>query len=455
MKSSEKIALISDIHGNLPALEAVFKDLETQSISRVLCSGDILGISPFTNEVIEALQKVNAECILGNYDIHFLEYIDGKSFSAKKYKKEEIFAYKYNNVNISLNNLIWLKTLAETLKIKDYKYTIRMFHSFGGKKIEENENSDILKCVAKDIKEDIVIFGHTHKTFLKYIAGKMFINPGSVGKFSKDQTAASYAILELNGDKIKVSFEKANFNIDRCIEKLKQVEMPEKLIEKFIKSFNISLQNKDKIKSESKSSKDYFQKVLMGAQRYAEKFDDDPKHFFQVTKLSSILFHQLVDLHKLDQKALLILQSAALLHDVGWINGQVGHHKKAMQMILEDSTIPFQKLDRKLTALTARYHRKSIPSLTHKLYRELWQDQKNIVLRASAILRIADGLDNTHLSVVKDLNCLIKDDKIAINIISDVDIVSEIKAAEKKSNLMAIAFNKQIVFNRANKINGN
>lgn len=63
-----RIACFSDVHSNLPALEAVLQDIKSQSVTQVYCLGDVVGYAPFPNELIELLRKENIRTVMGNYD---------------------------------------------------------------------------------------------------------------------------------------------------------------------------------------------------------------------------------------------------------------------------------------------------------------------------------------------------------------------------------------------------
>lgn len=145
-----------------------------------------------------------------------------------------------------------------------------------------------------------------------------------------------------------------------------------------------------------------------------KKNDPDPHHAIQVCRLSLSLFDCLKMLHELDKKARDMLRAGALLHDIGWSVPGKPHHKASRDKILSDQSIPFKQEERKIVALIARYHRKSLPHPDHAYYRTLDPGEQRIVQYCAGILRVADMLDRSHQAVVRTVHCDITQDSILI-----------------------------------------
>ncbi len=170
----------------------------------------------------------------------------------------------------------------------------------------------------------------------------------------------------------------------------------------------------------------------------------EAKHCFQVERLALALFDQLASIPCLDPRARDLLRAAAILHDIGWIHGQVRHHKTARDMIIVDKTLSLSAKERRIVALVVRYHRKSLPQAQHKYFSQLDAAARKIVINLGAFLRLADGLDRSHTASVESVVCFTYLRCIAVRIqgarCSPVDIAT----ARKKSDLMARAFGKKI-----------
>jgi exopolyphosphatase/pppGpp-phosphohydrolase len=149
--------------------------------------------------------------------------------------------------------------------------------------------------------------------------------------------------------------------------------------------------------------------------------------------------------HGLGERELMLLELGVILHDIGWSEGQKGHHKTAMRLILE-SPLPLDMASRRMVACIARYHRKRLPAGDDLEYRELEQPQRRKVDMLAGILRVADGLDNRHLANVSDVACRVSKERVVIacrwNELGPGP--DEIAAATKKGDLLELAIGRKL-----------
>jgi len=178
---------------------------------------------------------------------------------------------------------------------------------------------------------------------------------------------------------------------------------------------------------------------------FAAARDPDPPHARQVEALALALFDALAPLHRMGGAERDVLSSAALLHDIGWTGGGKGHHKRSCHMILEDRTLPFEPDERQLVALVARFHRRALPDPDHVLYAGLSPENQAKVRALAALLRIADGLDNSHTGAVAALSCAVGDEEVTVDLTARSPVVAEIRAAEKKGDLFRQAYGRALV----------
>jgi exopolyphosphatase/pppGpp-phosphohydrolase len=168
------------------------------------------------------------------------------------------------------------------------------------------------------------------------------------------------------------------------------------------------------------------------------------EHAHHVTRLALRLFDTLQPLHGLGAQERLWLEWGALLHDIGWIEGQPRHHKTSLRLILESASLPCSPRERLLVASVARYHRRALPSNKHKHFAVLDAADKQHVRVLAGILRVADGLDRTHRSVVEDLACDVVSEQIVIHCTTNGDTAEEYRAARDKGRLFAAVFQCQL-----------
>jgi len=176
-----------------------------------------------------------------------------------------------------------------------------------------------------------------------------------------------------------------------------------------------------------------------------ESTSADVDHACQVAKLSNALFSELSGLHRLGEDELRLLYYGAMLHDIGISVSEKGHHKNSYDLIISDQTLSLTDSERAIIANTARYHRKSVPKDSHNEFMELCSDDRNIVNILSSILRIADGLDRTHMSLIYRLTCRISDKYVWIKCYSDYHSRFDEEAALKKSDLFENIFDHKVI----------
>ena len=180
----------------------------------------------------------------------------------------------------------------------------------------------------------------------------------------------------------------------------------------------------------------------------AKKCNYEREHTHQVEKLALQLFDQLVELHHLGGQERFMLRCGALLHDIGWIQGQKGHHKTALRIIMGNAALPFDFRDKSIIALLARYHRKALPKEQHTYFRDLNTKDRDIVRKLAGILRVADSLDRTHQSKVEDISCRAGRKQIWLTCRSVKSLESEFAAARDKAELFEQVFGRKLVLKR-------
>ncbi len=180
---------------------------------------------------------------------------------------------------------------------------------------------------------------------------------------------------------------------------VKQVRISEKAIREGV-IYDFIQQHQDGLRAEQEIPHIRRRQVLLLARRYQY-----PKvHAHHVAKLALSLFDQTVSLHKLGDKEREWLEYAAFLHDIGHHIRENKHHKHTYYLITHADLPGFSSEEVGIIANVARYHRRGQPNPKHTGYRLLDPDQRRVVSSLSAILRIADGLDRSHFSVVKKIH---------------------------------------------------
>jgi CHAD domain-containing protein len=176
----------------------------------------------------------------------------------------------------------------------------------------------------------------------------------------------------------------------------------------------------------------------------AQQCQYEVEHAQHVTRLALRLFDGLQPQHGLGVPERLWLEWGALLHDIGWIEGQQRHHKTSLRLILESALLALSPRERLLVAAVARYHRRALPNNKHKHFAALDAADKQRVRVLAGILRVADGLDRTHRSLVEDLSCDVAPEQIVVQCVTNGDTAEEYRAARDKGRLFEAVFQCQL-----------
>lgn len=218
-----KIAIISDIHSNLEALEAVLNDISKKDVNETICLGDLVGYGANPNEVIDLIKKKNIKCIKGDHDLNSVTLEKLENFN-----EQEQESLKFTNKLLTEENKTFLKELPEILEINNKNKLLAVHASPDEhfyKHISPNSDEDLIKDMLEDQKVNAIVCGHTHLPDLKKFELKIFMNPGSVGQPRNNNSKAQYAIVDLDNLNI-VTLETVEYDIDTAAKKILQAGLP-------------------------------------------------------------------------------------------------------------------------------------------------------------------------------------------------------------------------------------
>ncbi|MFD1165951.1 metallophosphoesterase family protein [Sphingobacterium daejeonense] len=231
-----KIAVISDIHGNLPALDSVLNDISTRNIDQIYCLGDLIDFAPWTNEIIDLFRSSRIPTLLGNHDerVAFDQPINRK----KKHSPEETvareIAINHSKKHITFINRSYLKDLPFSLKL-NYKigqkhWNILLVHAHpdsNDQYIFEDVEESVVEGLINREQVDCLIMGHIHYSYIRKINNKWAINPGAVGRSKERNRLASYLILEINETGFKPEIIQIPFDKQKVIEAIVNSGIPD------------------------------------------------------------------------------------------------------------------------------------------------------------------------------------------------------------------------------------
>jgi CHAD domain-containing protein len=179
---------------------------------------------------------------------------------------------------------------------------------------------------------------------------------------------------------------------------------------------------------------------------YAQIYPEGTGHSLQVVSLSLQLFDQLQPVYQLGHRERCLLEYGALLHDIGWKWGKVGHAKRSAHLIHSDEHLPLTVEERGAIGLLAVSHRGKSRFDRSGYFGLLSRDQQEVIYLLAGVLRVADGLDGLHRSRVRSLRCEVADDKVICRVLASSDCSDEVSMAKEKAEVLEQALGRPMQF---------
>ena len=227
-----RIAIISDIHSNIQALEAVFEDIDARGIDRIICAGDLVGYAPFPNEVIEQIKSRNIPTVMGNYDdgVGFLRFICGCDYKDENAQALGEASILWTKQNTLPENLEFLRSLPHQLVIEAGRHKVMVVHG-SPRRLNEYLHQDVEESFLEEIFAEtnvtILVCGHTHIPEHRTVSGRHLINGGSVGKPKDGDPRACYVILEFTQE-VEVEFVRVAYDVEATALAIEKSGLPNK-----------------------------------------------------------------------------------------------------------------------------------------------------------------------------------------------------------------------------------
>ena len=224
-----RMAIFSDVHGNLPALEAVLADIQAQQFDATYCLGDLVGYGPFPNEVIERICRDQIPTIMGNYDdgVGFERDDCGCAYREADEKRRGDQSLAWTKAHVTAENKAFLRTLAHDVRFEADGRRVLLVHGSPRKINEylfEDRPLSSFQRLAASSHADIIVYGHTHKPYTKFVDDVLFVNVGSVGKPKDGDWRACYAVLDTRSP--AAEFVRAQYDLARVTSAIRASKLP-------------------------------------------------------------------------------------------------------------------------------------------------------------------------------------------------------------------------------------
>ncbi len=207
-----RLAMFSDVHSNLPALQAVLDDIKAQKVDQVYCLGDVVGYAPFANEVIDLLRREAILTVKGNYDdgTGFDRDDRGCAYTKPDDKVRGDLSCAWTKAHTGAENKAWLRTLQPQIRFEADGTRFLLVHG-SPRRVNEYiyEDRPHLENIARGADADVLVMGHTHLPYVKQVGEVLFVNGGSAGKPKDGDPRACLALID-TADPAAVQFRRAS-----------------------------------------------------------------------------------------------------------------------------------------------------------------------------------------------------------------------------------------------------
>jgi len=224
-----KIALISDVHSNIIALDAVLADVDSIGVGLILNAGDIVGYNPYPNETIERFKSRNIQSILGNHDKAVIR------FNPVGMNKMAAEAVLWTSKNIAAEGVDYLKDLKSRLFMRIGTHLCGIYHGSPRDDDEYLYEVDAGRELLEMCECSILIVGHTHMPFIKRFDNGMIVNSGSVGQPRDGDPRANYVLFDSDTGDFQI--RRVSYDVEIVEKKVQSVGLPSFLGERLRQGF--------------------------------------------------------------------------------------------------------------------------------------------------------------------------------------------------------------------------
>ncbi|CAN5807396.1 metallophosphoesterase family protein [soil metagenome] len=236
---SERVAVLTDIHGNLSALEAALGRVVELAPDRILCGGDLVGYGPRPNEVCALVEERAILTIYGNYDYAIARELDdcGCAYVTAHDRRIGQLSVEWTLAHTGEPAKRFMADLPFDLRFELGAKRIRLVHGSSRKVNEylfEDKPARTFERIAALADCDVLVFGHTHKPWVKEYGGVLFVNCGSVGKPKDGDPRGSLALLEAVDGNVRVSIERVGFDAVAVSREMRELGLPDELADKLV-----------------------------------------------------------------------------------------------------------------------------------------------------------------------------------------------------------------------------
>jgi putative phosphoesterase len=231
--------VITDIHGNLAALEATLEWIDGEGIERIYCGGDLVGYGAYPNEVCSLIEHRGIPTIYGNYDYAIARDMDdcGCAYVTEHDRElgQQSVAWTLEHTDQPAKD--FMRELPFDLRFQVGSIDVHLVHGSPRKVNEylfEDKPASLYVRLAAAEPAQALVFGHTHKPWVHEFGGVLFVNCGSVGKPKDGDARAGFAILEDVGGRLDVTIQRVEYDAETAARDVAAAGLPSEYADKLL-----------------------------------------------------------------------------------------------------------------------------------------------------------------------------------------------------------------------------
>jgi len=236
---TDAAAVITDVHANLPALQAALRRIDDLGIDHVYCGGDLVGYGPHPNEVCTLIAERQIPTIYGNYDYAIArdEHDCGCAYVTPHERELGQLSVEWTLTHTEQAAKDFMRGLSFDLRFPVGAVNVHLVHG-SPRKVNEylfvDKPASLYERLAAAESDPVLAFGHTHKPWAREFGGVLFINCGSVGKPKDGDPRAAFAILHPAREKVQVTIDRADYDAGAVAAQVRSAGLPGEYAEKLL-----------------------------------------------------------------------------------------------------------------------------------------------------------------------------------------------------------------------------
>jgi putative phosphoesterase len=237
---ADRVAVITDVHANLPALQAALARIDELGIERIYCGGDLVGYGPHPNEVCALIAERAIPTIYGNYDFAIARDLDdcGCAYTTPGDRALGQRSVEWTLEQTDGASKDFMFELPFDLRFEVGPSAVHLVHGSPRKVNEylfEDKPASLYERLAAAESGAALVFGHTHKPWVRSHAGVLFVNCGSVGKPKDGDPRGAFAVLEDAGGRVEATIDRVAYDAGAVAAEVRAAGLPHEFADRLVR----------------------------------------------------------------------------------------------------------------------------------------------------------------------------------------------------------------------------